>query len=273
MKQISIMLFIGLIHLTAKSQVTVSGVIKENDSKEVIPYVSIGIFEKNVGVISNESGRFTITIPAALDNDTLSISCLGYHSQKIAIKLLSPEYTFYLEKKDYMLEPITVSPKVVKVKGRENSNGLTIILQRKDPNKSLSGGEMAMLFKNSKKIKLKEVKFFIAQNGYDTLRLRINIYNAKKTNVEDRLYIKSSIITITNKETGWFSLDLTDDVITVNDDYLIALEIVDVVPEIGKFALKGMLKPFGKSYIRDVSFGKWIKKSFVLSLNSTVEMY
>ncbi|MBE0650592.1 MAG: carboxypeptidase-like regulatory domain-containing protein [Bacteroidales bacterium] len=57
---------------------TVVGKIVDRVTNKTLPYSSISILHKNIGVISNEDGIFMFKIPSKYFNDTLVISHLGY---------------------------------------------------------------------------------------------------------------------------------------------------------------------------------------------------
>lgn len=68
-----------------------SGTVIDEQTKEVIPFVGIGIPEEHIGVSSAEDGGFSIDIPVYITEfrDSLMFSCLGYKKKNIAFKDLS----------------------------------------------------------------------------------------------------------------------------------------------------------------------------------------
>ena len=71
-----------------RSDITVSGVIKDEETGETLPNATISITGTTTGTTSNTDGFFTIVrIPS--DTSTLTISYLGYVSQKISLKNVS----------------------------------------------------------------------------------------------------------------------------------------------------------------------------------------
>jgi len=59
-------------------QITITGKVVDHETKEALPFASIGIVGKPIGLISNEQGEFDFHIPAEMRNDILVISMLGY---------------------------------------------------------------------------------------------------------------------------------------------------------------------------------------------------
>ena len=74
-------ILLALITMTGWAQTTVKGhVVNERD--ENVEYVSIGIEEDSVGVISDAQGHFTLTIPAGR-KDELTFTHVSYQTATI----------------------------------------------------------------------------------------------------------------------------------------------------------------------------------------------
>lgn len=67
------------------AQIIVEGVVKEAGSGNPISYVNIGLIGENIGTVSNDAGKFKLTIPEANARDTVRISMLGYAPQLFAV--------------------------------------------------------------------------------------------------------------------------------------------------------------------------------------------
>jgi hypothetical protein len=61
-------------------KITVSGKITDKETREALPFASIGIRGKAIGTISNLHGEFDFHIPAEFRNEILVISMLGYYN-------------------------------------------------------------------------------------------------------------------------------------------------------------------------------------------------
>ena len=62
-----------------------TGQIKDDENRKPLPYSSVSILHKSLGVISNHEGFFILQLPDNYKNDTLVISHLGYHEKKIPV--------------------------------------------------------------------------------------------------------------------------------------------------------------------------------------------
>jgi len=272
MKKFITVPIILLLHFSLSAQIILSGVIRDSVTREVLPYTNVWIANKNIGTISNDFGKYSLKIPANLKYDSLTISYMGYHSKMIGINTLKHGNTIWLAKKNILLKPVIVKAGILKTQGRKKEGIVTFVIRNKDQNKGLSGAEIGMLFKNKNKIKIDKIRFYLAQNGYDTLKIRVHVYNAKNIKVEGRLNIPNNYLTITNKKTGWFTFNVDDNNVIIDGDYLVTLELVKVTPAIGLFALKGMFTPFLKrAYVRE--HGKWKKSFLSISLYTEITSY
>ncbi len=83
-----LMLFIPLKNLLGQA-VPLQGVVVK-DSSQPIPFVNIWISGTPLGTSTNDDGEFEIKIPQSLldKGNTLSLSCLGYHSSKLDLDSL-----------------------------------------------------------------------------------------------------------------------------------------------------------------------------------------
>jgi len=59
-------------------KITISGKVVDSETKETLPFASIGLKGKSIGTISNLQGEFDFHIPTEFRNEILVISMLGY---------------------------------------------------------------------------------------------------------------------------------------------------------------------------------------------------
>jgi hypothetical protein len=119
------------------------------DKKNNMPVVFANIYtSQNSGVISNSEGYFKINLQNLRDNDSLSISSLGYKSQKISVSELVKLDTVFLSVQEEMLDEVVVS-----------ANKYT-------------AEEIIEIFKDSIKVRhtITPVKFQIFSRGKDTYK-------------------------------------------------------------------------------------------------------
>lgn len=86
---------------TLKS-VTIKGQVFDKLTKKPLPFVTIGIMDKNIGTISNFDGFFSLKLHPQYLNSSITISHLGYKSQHIPIKVLSEQKVDILLETEYI---------------------------------------------------------------------------------------------------------------------------------------------------------------------------
>ena len=64
--------------LTYAQQITITGKVVDAETKEALPFASVFITGKTVGVVSNVQGEFDFHISADMRNDILAVSMIGY---------------------------------------------------------------------------------------------------------------------------------------------------------------------------------------------------
>ncbi|SDC20980.1 carboxypeptidase-like regulatory domain-containing protein [Williamwhitmania taraxaci] len=81
----------------------VKGRVFDKETKELIPYATVGVVEQGIGTITNLDGFFVMKVPSKQLISTLTISHLGYKSQTLPVELLSGQQV------DIYLEPHSIS--------------------------------------------------------------------------------------------------------------------------------------------------------------------
>ncbi len=104
--------------LSSKGQdfILIKGKILTEDTKERIPFASIGIPEKGIGNISNETGDFELKIPAAAKDARVCISALGFK------EICQPVSGFKGKNNTIFLEPANLQLATVEVKALSAEN-------------------------------------------------------------------------------------------------------------------------------------------------------
>lgn len=71
---------------------TMQGTVEDAASGEPLPYVNIGVWNKNIGTISHDDGSFQIDVSNATEDDSLTFSMMGYETKQIGISEVKGEY-------------------------------------------------------------------------------------------------------------------------------------------------------------------------------------
>jgi len=80
-------------------KITISGKVIDNESKEPLPFATIGIKDKSIGTITNLQGEFDFHIPRELQNDLFVINMLGYQTYEAPVWTLVESSSLVIEVK------------------------------------------------------------------------------------------------------------------------------------------------------------------------------
>ncbi len=223
--------FLLISSLPAFSQ-TFSGTVKDASSKSPLPYVHIGVLNRNMGVISREDGSFLIDLSNAQPEDQLLFSMIGYETQKIVIsKLKETNLTILLVPKTYQLKEVTVKGKRKFKKdftklGR--SKPTTTTTGRSREGEFGYGGEWGLsVSTNGKKYKIIDAQFHLRFNTVDSALFRIQVYSIKDGMPNESLLKKETFVKSKSGD-HWIVCYLDDQDITIDQEVIITYETVRV---------------------------------------------
>ena len=133
-KAFLVMIFISLFFSVsfAQNNVIISGKTVYSKSKKPIEYVDIGLFEENIGTISNDKGYFQINIPQKFINDSLIFSSIGYQTNKFRISDLAKRKTnlITLTPKTIQLSEVQIKSKTTNIKAIKTDENYHQVLKR-----------------------------------------------------------------------------------------------------------------------------------------------
>ncbi|MCL1933389.1 MAG: carboxypeptidase-like regulatory domain-containing protein [Candidatus Azobacteroides sp.] len=89
--------------------ITVKAAVRDAQTKEPVPYVSVGVEETGIGTITNQSGEFILKIPYSDTIRNIQFSHVGYNQQAVPAGLfLNNPVDIYLQTKMVPLREIIV---------------------------------------------------------------------------------------------------------------------------------------------------------------------
>tara|TARA_R110002049_G_scaffold234457_1_gene407683 strand:- start:2085 stop:2912 length:828 start_codon:yes stop_codon:yes gene_type:complete len=210
-------------------QNTADGIIKNAQTNEPVPYVNIGILNRDKGTVSNEKGEFSLEIPTEFINDTIKVSSIGYETKIFIatefIKTLKENKTISLLERVIELNEVVVSNKKLKEK----------VIGNKTKSKMMRGG-----FRNAElgnelgiKIKIKKSPTYISKfhanvtsNTGEKMKFRLNFYSIEKGLPKEKIINQNIIFSIDSKE-GEFTLDLSKYNLVVEEDFYLTMELIE----------------------------------------------
>jgi hypothetical protein len=247
------------------------GFIKDKKSNLPLPYVNIGILNKDVGTSSSVNGEFELPLLESNVNDTLRISMIGYEPRVIYLKdVLNNKrlsLNIQLQEKTNELKEIVITDKKLKTK----------VLGNKTHSKFI-GGKFASGDLGSEiaiRIKIKDAptyldtfSFNISYNNQDTATFRVNIYGMKN-GLPDQNLLSDNIIVKINGQTGKVDIDLSKYNVVVSNDFFIALEWIEGKNNSGIVFSSGFVNK--GTYYRKASQGRWRKYPMGVGFNVSVK--
>jgi pimeloyl-ACP methyl ester carboxylesterase len=250
---------------------TLTGAIKDRKLNLPLPYVNIGILNKDVGTTSNTKGEFELPLLESNVNDTLRISMVGFEPALIYLKDVFKKQKLTLnvrlqERTDKLREIVITDKKLTKR-----------VLGNKTESKFF-GGRFASGDLGSEivvKIKIKDVptyldtfSFNISYNEGDTSTFRVNIYEIKN-GLPDKSVLADNILVKISGQTGKIDVDLSRYNAIVNGDFFIGLEWVEGKSNSGVVFSSGFVNK--GTFYRKASQGRWKKFPMGVGFNVTAK--
>ena len=225
-----IALFLSAITPFAKAQkVEIKGVIVDKDTKEPLPFTSIGLKNEQIGALSNEHGQFIVPAPTQNMADSLVVVALGYARRAVLVKrgVNVASLTIELPKRAVALGNVTV--KAGKIKnlglGAKSDNPGEGMIQ------GLPGSQYAFFVKNEKKKRLgnvRTVSFYIGENGFPREPFRVRLYKADGNyNAPNTDLLTENVVVSAPQGGQWYTVDLTPyNIIAPEEGFFVAMEWV-----------------------------------------------
>ena len=205
------------------------GVVVDKDTKEPLPFTSIGLKDEQVGALTNEHGLFIVPAPTKADQDTLLVMALGYHRRAIAVKrgVSLENLVIEVPKRAIALKGVTVQSGKIKNLGlgsRENTPGEGMI-------QGLPGSQYAFFVKNDKQKKLgnvRTVSFYIGDHGFPREPFRVRIYKADGNyNAPNTDLLTENVVVSAPTGGQWYTVDLTPyNIVAPEEGFFVAMEWV-----------------------------------------------
>ncbi|MBK7870039.1 MAG: carboxypeptidase-like regulatory domain-containing protein [Saprospiraceae bacterium] len=223
-KYFFIFLLYGLIIEIASGQ-TISGKVVDQKTGKPLPYVHIGIVNKDMGTVSNEEGNFQINLQPADKNDILRFSIIGYKTLDFSVENATNSALSKVE-----LTPETYALKEVSIIANKN-----IITENFGFDKATKttfgwsghewkGTELGVPIKGIRNKLVRSFSFNPRFNLYKKVMFRLNIYTTKN-NMPDQSILRENIFfSIEGKDKKWVTIDLKPYQIVIDQDVIVAIE-------------------------------------------------
>ena len=247
------------INFSVGQVLTIDGTVK-NEKEEFVLYVNIGIRQKNIGTVSNQSGTFIFNLDSSFFNDTISFSCVGYHSLNIPVHRIITNNI-----KEFILYEKIIPLKDVVIIGNKKESKLGTLTHFPGVSGCPENSKNKDIIEIAQLIRIKDnvthilsAHLFLTKTLIDTGTFRIKFYKNRNGQPAERLVEKNILKKILLNQ-GWLVVDLTDYNIVVAEDFFVSYEFLPTgenkKPSIcygGQFGNDSLFE-------RNVSQGKWTK--------------
>jgi len=112
MRYLFFIFFLLTFSLASQAQkITISGKAVDNETKEPLPFATIGIKGKSIGTITNLHGEFDFHIPREFQNDLFVINMLGYQTYEAPVWTLlgTPSLVIEVKKSILVLDEVLIA--------------------------------------------------------------------------------------------------------------------------------------------------------------------
>ncbi|NHN27794.1 serine hydrolase [Flavobacterium jejuense] len=90
-------------------EIIIEGFVYNEANKETLSYATISVSNNNIGTLTNNKGEFKIIIPKVMENDSLTVSYIGYKTKRIAVSKVKNPLIIYLRENETILNEVVVS--------------------------------------------------------------------------------------------------------------------------------------------------------------------
>lgn len=260
------------------SQTTISGVVRDDDSGEALPYVMIGLKNFPRGTVSGREGRFTIAIPPEAMGDTILFSHMGYGTASLPVSdPAGTDREVRLKQESIVIEDVVVvkSGKIGNKKAGHSNAGTRMfsvpLFDYTDLNSpETKGQETGVVIKIKKDCKVNSARFYISINKYESITFRFNLYAIENGLPAGNLLTDNVIFEVRDHARGWYEIDLSPyDPIFIGkgNDVVASIQLVDEMVYEGakQFHLNASLLPATGVFHRNNISDKWELNNITLA--------
>lgn len=234
------------------------GTVLLKDSNTGIAFVDVGIIGKNIGTVTDQSGKFSINLDKINDNDSIRFSMIGYDSKSFLVHTFKADTikTVFLSPKSYYLTEV----KVFYHKTRRILLGTPVNTEtlKSGFGENNLGSELGVKINSPGEVKLIDLNLNVATCTYDSVTYRLNIYQTIDEVIYKNILTEPIYISFTKDKIDHIvTFDLQKYSIVVKGDFLVTLELYR---DLGEGRLLFFTQYFTScTYHKKTSEGKWTK--------------
>jgi len=216
-------------------ELILSGYIQDLKTNIKLPYVNIGVLNKDIGTVSDREGSFDFHLTESNANDTIRISMIGYKPKILKVDNLlnrKGKIEINLEEEISELNEVVVTAKKWKNKVLGNKTKSSFIGHLFYYEQL--GKEMGIKMNVGRKpTYVDDFNFHISYNRFSAKSFfRLNMYKMVNGKPSENILKSNIIIPVEPKQTGMISTSLKEYDIVLTEDVIVTLEWVDNEGEI-----------------------------------------
>ena len=219
-----IVLLILAAALDLQAQV-ISGSVRDRQSGELLPYATIGIKGKSIGVIADRNAKFQYDLQGAVAKDSLVIRYLGYQHLSFCVGDLKDGVSLnvkLLPDNKMLREVVVYDRKQLTALGNDEKS---FYHTGWGFNESERGRTRGLRVERPEfPLFLVSFHMHLHENTFDSVRFRLHLLHA--TEAFEPL-VNENIFLTTSKKRGWIEFDLKPYQIVVSQPFVLAVEWVD----------------------------------------------
>lgn len=224
-------LLLILSHMNAQ---IITGKILSDENKPV-PYARIGVDQENLGAIADEAGNYSIDLTNTDKSKMITVQMGGYvnFNQKVEDFIQARNHDILLREKITELQPVAINPKKYVNKNWGTTAKTKKILFGYNParTKEDQSKELAVLFNNSKKIKLQKINLNVVDIKTDQpILLTFNVYSKNDKLPGQSIITEDLSVELTKDQIvdNTFSFDVSDKNIWVDkQDFFVSMQVMN----------------------------------------------
>lgn len=254
------------------AQNSYSGSVYEENSTTPIPYAIVKVQHKNIGIVSNESGKFNLSNQGIDAGDSIIVTCLGYKPKFFSVNEWENDMNIYMTPDPIQLSEAKISAKRAKevkigiTNGGTKSLFIPLFTKKEFSTDNLIGREIGTIFNIEKNCSINGIHIYVASNKYDSIKMRAIFYSVENGLPKDIIVNRDIIFNVSEKN-GWVNIDISQHKIQFNKGQQIALTLMTLY-ETNKDQFFIYAKMLSKNGLlrRDNALGNWKKSKGGMSM-------
>lgn len=206
---------------------TLSGVVLDSATRRPLPYATVGVVGQPVGTVADDAGRFRLALPATVaPTDPVRFGLVGYCSRTVPVAALpAGPLTVPLPEAAVALPEATVRARgldTVRIGTHRYKTTLqTNFAIGEQPGQNV-GSEIRRVFQFPRKGAWLESFRCVVTSGFDTVRLRLNLYRLRDGVPAEPLLNRPLYQELIGAKARWVTFNLRAENLFVTDGEVVA---------------------------------------------------